>query len=115
MRRRSTAEMDELVSVAGFEKNGMEVDEWGMFTVSVARLGRPPVDRPTCMPRGRSADADHDHYALVVDRGGEWSPWQQIATTVNIDERPGRARSADGRCGNPDRHRPADPRQPVAG
>jgi alpha-beta hydrolase superfamily lysophospholipase/SAM-dependent methyltransferase len=39
MRRRTTAEMDELVSVAGFEKKEMEVDEWGMFTVSVARLG----------------------------------------------------------------------------
>ena len=39
MRRRTTAEMDELVSVAGFEKSVMEVDEWGMFTVSVARLG----------------------------------------------------------------------------
>jgi alpha-beta hydrolase superfamily lysophospholipase/SAM-dependent methyltransferase len=39
MRRRTTAEMDEIVSVAGFEKEEMEVDEWGMFTVSVARLG----------------------------------------------------------------------------
>jgi alpha-beta hydrolase superfamily lysophospholipase/SAM-dependent methyltransferase len=39
MRRRTTAEMDELVSVAGFEKSAMEVDEWGMFSVSVARLG----------------------------------------------------------------------------
>jgi hypothetical protein len=39
MRRRTTAEMDELVSVAGFEKQEMEVDEWGMFTVSVARHG----------------------------------------------------------------------------
>jgi protein-L-isoaspartate O-methyltransferase len=37
MRRRTTAEMDELVRTAGFEKSGMEVDEWGMFTVSVAR------------------------------------------------------------------------------
>ena len=37
MRRRTTAEMDELVSVSGFEKKEMEVDEWGMFTVSVAR------------------------------------------------------------------------------
>ena len=37
MRRRTTAEMDEIVSVAGFEKEEMEVDEWGMFTVSVAR------------------------------------------------------------------------------
>jgi len=47
MRRRTTAEMDELVSVAGFQKSAMEVDEWGMFTVSVARSGgssAPPLD-----------------------------------------------------------------------
>jgi alpha-beta hydrolase superfamily lysophospholipase/SAM-dependent methyltransferase len=37
MRRRTTAEMDQLISSAGFEKICMEVDEWGMFTVSVAR------------------------------------------------------------------------------
>ena len=37
MRRRTTAEIDELVRIAGFEKNEMEIDEWGMFTVSVAR------------------------------------------------------------------------------
>lgn len=37
MRRRTTAEMDELVRTAGFEKMEMEVDEWGMFTVSIAR------------------------------------------------------------------------------
>jgi alpha-beta hydrolase superfamily lysophospholipase len=36
MRRRTTAEMDELVRVAGFEKIAMEVDQWGMFTVSIA-------------------------------------------------------------------------------
>jgi alpha-beta hydrolase superfamily lysophospholipase/SAM-dependent methyltransferase len=40
MRRRTTAEMDELVRVAGFEKMDMEIDRWGMFTVSVARRGR---------------------------------------------------------------------------
>jgi SAM-dependent methyltransferase len=40
MRRRTTAEMDELVRAAGFEKINMEVDQWGMFTVSVARRGR---------------------------------------------------------------------------
>jgi alpha-beta hydrolase superfamily lysophospholipase/SAM-dependent methyltransferase len=39
MRRRTTAEMDELVRAAGFEKMEMEVDEWGMFTVSIARRG----------------------------------------------------------------------------
>ena len=39
MRRRTTAEMDELVRTAGFEKMTMEVDEWGIFTVSIARRG----------------------------------------------------------------------------
>jgi len=37
MRRRTTAEMDELVREAGFEKMTMEIDEWGIFSVSVAR------------------------------------------------------------------------------
>jgi SAM-dependent methyltransferase len=40
MRRRTTAEIDELVHTAGFEKIDMEIDEWGMFTVSVARRAR---------------------------------------------------------------------------
>ncbi len=37
MRRRSQAEMDELVRAAGFEKIGQDIDRWGIFTVSVAR------------------------------------------------------------------------------
>jgi alpha-beta hydrolase superfamily lysophospholipase/SAM-dependent methyltransferase len=37
MRRRSTAEIDELARLAGFEKCAMEIDRWGMFTVAVAR------------------------------------------------------------------------------
>jgi SAM-dependent methyltransferase len=37
MRRRTTAEMDELVKTAGFSKRSMEVDRWGMFTVSIAQ------------------------------------------------------------------------------
>ena len=37
MRRRTTAEIDELVQMAGFEKCAMEIDRWGMFTVAVAR------------------------------------------------------------------------------
>jgi SAM-dependent methyltransferase len=37
MRRRSQAEMDELVRTAGFEKLAMEIDPWGIFTVSTAR------------------------------------------------------------------------------
>lgn len=37
MRRRTQAEMDELVRSAGFEKVAQEIDPWGIFTVSVAR------------------------------------------------------------------------------
>lgn len=36
MRRRSQAELDELVRDAGFEKVEQWIDEWGMFTVSLA-------------------------------------------------------------------------------
>lgn len=37
MRRRTQAEMDELVRTAGFEKIRQESDQWGIFTVSLAR------------------------------------------------------------------------------
>lgn len=37
MRRRSQAEMDQLVEAAGFRKQAQRVDEWGIFTVSVAQ------------------------------------------------------------------------------
>ncbi len=37
MRRRTQAEMDELVRAAGFEKLREEIDEWGIFSVSLAR------------------------------------------------------------------------------
>ncbi|QET03746.1 bifunctional alpha/beta hydrolase/class I SAM-dependent methyltransferase [Cupriavidus pauculus] len=37
MRRRSQAEMDELVREAGFEKVAQRIDPWGIFTVSLAR------------------------------------------------------------------------------
>jgi hypothetical protein len=36
MRRRTQAEMDELVASAGFRKVEQRIDEWGIFTVSVA-------------------------------------------------------------------------------
>jgi alpha-beta hydrolase superfamily lysophospholipase len=36
MRRRTQAEMDELVHAAGFRKLSMEIDRWGIFTVSLA-------------------------------------------------------------------------------
>lgn len=37
MRRRSQVEMDQLVAAAGFEKITQRIDEWGIFTVSLAR------------------------------------------------------------------------------
>jgi len=37
MRRRVQAEMDQLVEVAGFDKLEQRIDEWGIFTVSLAR------------------------------------------------------------------------------
>jgi SAM-dependent methyltransferase len=37
MRRRTQAEMDELVRAAGFAKVSQEIDPWGIFTVSLAR------------------------------------------------------------------------------
>jgi len=37
MRRRTQAELDELVRAAGFEKQGMDIDRYGIFTVSVAK------------------------------------------------------------------------------
>lgn len=40
MRRRTQAEMDDLVREAGFEKIEMEMDPWGIFTVSVAQRAR---------------------------------------------------------------------------
>jgi len=36
MRRRTQAEMDQLVEAAGFRKIDQRIDEWGIFTVSVA-------------------------------------------------------------------------------
>jgi len=37
MRRRSQAEMDQLVENAGFIKLAQRIDSWGIFTVSLAR------------------------------------------------------------------------------
>jgi alpha-beta hydrolase superfamily lysophospholipase len=37
MRRRTQAEMDQLVEAAGFRKIDQRIDEWGIFTVSLAR------------------------------------------------------------------------------
>ncbi len=40
MRRRTQAEMDQLVREAGFEKLQQRIDEWGIFTVSMARRNK---------------------------------------------------------------------------
>jgi hypothetical protein len=36
MRRRTQAEMDQLVAASGFHKIAQRIDEWGIFTVSLA-------------------------------------------------------------------------------
>jgi alpha-beta hydrolase superfamily lysophospholipase/SAM-dependent methyltransferase len=38
MRRRTQEEMDDLVTAAGFRKQEMEIDRWGIFTVSLATM-----------------------------------------------------------------------------
>lgn len=40
MRRRSQGEMDQLVAAAGFEKIDQMIDEWGIFTVALARKAK---------------------------------------------------------------------------
>jgi hypothetical protein len=37
MRRRTQAELDQLVAAAGFRKIAQRIDRWGIFTVSLAR------------------------------------------------------------------------------
>lgn len=44
MRRRTQAEMDQLVAAAGFTKITQRIDEWGIFTVSLA-IRNSPVAR----------------------------------------------------------------------
>ena len=41
MRRRTQAEMDQLVEAAGFRKIEQRIDEWGIFTVSLAQRVAP--------------------------------------------------------------------------
>jgi SAM-dependent methyltransferase len=41
MRRRTQAEMDQLVAAAGFRKIAQRIDEWGIFTVSLAERAGP--------------------------------------------------------------------------
>ena len=41
MRRRTQEEMDDLVRAAGFTKSAMDIDRWGIFTVSLAKKSAP--------------------------------------------------------------------------
>jgi alpha-beta hydrolase superfamily lysophospholipase/SAM-dependent methyltransferase len=50
MRRRTQLEMDQLIRAAGFEKVDTRVDQWGIFTVSIAKK----TDRP--LPARRDGD-----------------------------------------------------------
>ena len=43
MRRRTQAEMDQLVKSAGFRKIEQRIDEWGIFTVALAERTQPPT------------------------------------------------------------------------
>ena len=69
MRRRTTAEMDELVRVAGFEKIDMEIDQWGMFTVSIARREALNEARRSSSPRGLSVVVSGRLQRLQLDHG----------------------------------------------
>jgi hypothetical protein len=40
MRRRTQAEMDQLVEQTGFRKVAQRIDDWGIFTVSLAQRVR---------------------------------------------------------------------------
>lgn len=55
MRRRTQAELDQLVRDAGFLKIDQYIDEWGMFTVSIARKA-PTVQSP---PEERALDRSY--------------------------------------------------------
>lgn len=46
MRCRSQAEMDQLVAAAGFDKVAMLIDEFGIFTVSLAKKPLPKTGNP---------------------------------------------------------------------
>ena len=60
MRRRSQAEMDELVREAGFEKLAMAIDDDGIITVSLARR----------RPAGAGAASGSLSVSLAISCGG---------------------------------------------
>jgi hypothetical protein len=56
MRRRTQAEMDQLVANAGFRKFDQRIDEWGIFTVCLARRVGSDSTFPADSTRYRSGD-----------------------------------------------------------
>ena len=52
MRRRTQQELDDLVRAAGFEKLAMEIDEFGIFTVSLAKRGGTLRETVGELPQG---------------------------------------------------------------
>jgi hypothetical protein len=74
MRCRTQAEMDELVRAAGFEKVAMEIDQWGIFTVSLARrcaaIDRDESDLGPVPRAQRGQDAGSSHSAESLSFSG---------------------------------------------
>ena len=58
MRRRTQAELDELVQAAGFCKLDQYIDDWGMFTVSIAQKEKPRKENFVALPEQYEF---HDH------------------------------------------------------
>ena len=59
MRRRTQGEMDQLVEAAGFRKVAQRIDEWGIFTVSLAeRVATMTSEPPHACSRADAALAD---------------------------------------------------------
>ena len=78
MRRRTQAEMDELVRSAGFKKTSQEIDPWGIFTVSVARRVR------TLILRAAAASVVLSLLFLVVYGGTNWLTAQRPGGRANV-------------------------------
>ena len=59
MRRRTQAEMDQLVAAAGFRKLEQRIDEWGIFTVSLAERVEARLEprAARAVDRGRTGGA----------------------------------------------------------
>ena len=66
MRRRTQAEMDQLVARAGFRKIDQRIDEWGIFTVASRARGVERRATPTWRKRRCRRDASLGSRARVA-------------------------------------------------